>query len=282
LLRTRILSALVLAPLVLLAIWFGGYAFLALVALAAGLMGWEWARMTGGGKLNGCGIAIIAILMGSAGALFWALNIGSPAASISALAILIGGATVATTIPVLLRSTEFLVAGPAVRSKRAMELLFLLVGTVYIGLACLAFLWLRLAPFNGPVVVFWLLAVVWATDIGAYFAGRGLGGPKLAPRVSPNKTWAGLIGGMIAAAAVSAVAAVVLDWTLLAPVLGGALLAVVAQGGDLLESWSKRRFGVKDSSHIIPGHGGILDRVDGLLSVFPVAFLYFWAVGASF
>ena len=130
-------------------------------------------------------------------------------------------------------------------------------------------------------MVFWLLAVVWATDIGAYFAGRGIGGPKLAPSISPNKTWAGLIGGALSAGLVGTLAAGLTDSDATLLVVGGMILAVVAQGGDLLESWCKRHFGVKDSSHIIPGHGGILDRVDGLLAVLPVVFLYYWVVGAS-
>jgi len=274
LLRTRIFSAVILAPPVLLAIYLGGLWFAALIVLAAGLMGWEWARMTGGGRLAAPGIAVIAALAG----LPVAFHLGGLPGGV---AWLLAGFVVAA------------VAGLVVNRRQAA---WLLPGLLYIGLACLAVLWLRLAPLDGLVLVvwlrnvpeegrnlvFWLLAVVWATDIGAYFAGRGIGGPRLAPMVSPNKTWAGLIGGMAAAAAVGLAAALVLDWPLWPPVFGGALLAVVAQGGDLLESWCKRKFGVKDSSHIIPGHGGILDRVDGLLSVFPVAFFYFWAVGASF
>ena len=137
-------------------------------------------------------------------------------------------------------------------------------------------------PAQGRDLVFWLLAVVWATDIGAYFAGRGIGGAKLAPAISPNKTWAGLIGGALAAALVGIIAARLLGSGAIPLAVGGMALAVVAQGGDLLESWCKRRFGVKDSSHVIPGHGGILDRVDGLLAVFPAAFLYFWVVGVPF
>ena len=129
-------------------------------------------------------------------------------------------------------------------------------------------------------MVLWILAVVWSVDIGAYFAGRGFGGPKLAPAISPNKTWAGLFGGAAAAGAVSAAAVPWLGRPLIIMVLFGIILAVISQAGDLLESWCKRRFGVKDSSHIIPGHGGILDRVDGLLAVLPFTFVYFWALEA--
>jgi phosphatidate cytidylyltransferase len=260
-LMTRILSAAVLAPLVLLAIYFGGLWFAALVILAAGLMGWEWARMCNGGRLGisgGIAIAVLALLPPAF------LFVSQP---LAALAVLFLGAVVAQSMG-------------ALRGERQKG--WLLLGTIYVGLGCLSFLWLRYVPEEGLNLVFWLLAVVWATDIGAYFAGRGIGGPKLAPRISPNKTWAGLFGGMIAAGLVGAVAAGLLDRDATLPVVGGMLLAVVAQAGDLLESWCKRRFGVKDSSHIIPGHGGILDRVDGLLSVLPVAFLYFWAMGASF
>ncbi|WP_193370569.1 phosphatidate cytidylyltransferase [Pelagibius marinus] len=259
---TRIISALVLAPLVLLAIWFGSWWFAGLVVLAAGLMGWELVRMCNGGKLGWPGVVVIAGLV-IAAALF---SLGHTIAALSAAvaAALIGA------------------GGVSARAKRGDPRLFILLGTPYIGIACLAFLWLRSVPEHGRDLVFWLLAVVWATDIGAYFAGRGIGGPKLAPKISPNKTWAGLIGGALAAGLVGALAAGFLGGDAMLLVVGGMILAIIAQGGDLLESWCKRHFGVKDSSHIIPGHGGILDRVDGLLAVFPVAFVYFWAVGAHF
>jgi phosphatidate cytidylyltransferase len=270
LLLTRTLSAVVLAPLVLLAIWFGGWAFAALVVLAAGLMGWEWARMCNGGQLGWRGIAVIATLVAAAAVFLLATDV-------PALGVLLGGAVVATS----LNRATLASSDPAARSKRAAMQLFLLIGTAYIGIGCLAFLWLRTVPADARDLVFWVLAVVWATDIGAYFAGRGIGGPKLAPRISPNKTWAGLIGGALAAGLVGVVAAGLIGRDTLLLVAGGMVLAVIAQGGDLLESWCKRRFGVKDSSHIIPGHGGILDRVDGLLAVLPVVFLYLWVMGEA-
>jgi phosphatidate cytidylyltransferase len=112
----------------------------------------------------------------------------------------------------------------------------------------------------------WTLVVVWSTDIGAYFAGRGIGGPKLSPAISPNKTWAGLGGGVAAALAGGYGLATVLS--LPTPLLWlGAPMAVLAQTGDLFESWLKRRAGVKDSGRILPGHGGVLDRLDGLVPV---------------
>jgi phosphatidate cytidylyltransferase len=132
------------------------------------------------------------------------------------------------------------------------------VGLPAFALAVLDWAWLEL--------VFWLMLVTWSTDIFAYFAGRGIGGPKLAPRISPNKTWAGLIGGMAGAMVVGAAAGILLDVG--TPFLFlGAPLALLAQIGDLYESGVKRRLGVKDSGTLLPGHGGVLDRVDGLLPV---------------
>jgi phosphatidate cytidylyltransferase len=138
-------------------------------------------------------------------------------------------------------------------------------GFVYIVVPAFALLVLSWAWYG---LVLWAMLVTWATDIGAYAAGRSIGGPKLAPAISPNKTWAGLAGGVVAAALVGWLAAG-LDWLPLgAPFLWlGAPMAVAAQLGDLYESWEKRRAGVKDSGSILPGHGGVLDRVDGLLPV---------------
>ncbi|HEY0414538.1 MAG TPA: phosphatidate cytidylyltransferase [Allosphingosinicella sp.] len=136
-------------------------------------------------------------------------------------------------------------------------------GYAYAGLPAFALAVLNWAWFE---LVFWLMLVTWSTDIFAYFAGRSIGGPRLAPRISPNKTWAGLIGGMAGAGAVGALAGWLLDLDTLF-LLVGAAMGLLAQLGDLYESRMKRRFGVKDSGALIPGHGGLLDRVDGLLPV---------------
>ena len=145
----------------------------------------------------------------------------------------------------------------------------LAAGVIYCGLPVLALMLIR-RQHEGIVFTLWALALVWACDIGAYFAGRTIGGPKLAPRVSPNKTWAGLIGGMAAASLFAAF----MHWQYGLPwrmTLATPALAVLAQGGDLYESWLKRRAGVKDSGNLIPGHGGVMDRLDGLVPVAPVA-----------
>ena len=146
--------------------------------------------------------------------------------------------------------------------------------------AGLGLLFLRDRPEDGWQIIFWLLAVVWATDTGGFVAGRMLGGPKLAPTFSPNKTWSGLAGAMLAAGVVGA--AVGSFWPRRDGLMLGLAslgLALVAQAGDLFESRLKRRFGAKDSSHLIPGHGGLLDRVDGVLSVGRVVSLIFWWTG---
>lgn len=145
----------------------------------------------------------------------------------------------------------------------------LALGILYCGLPVMALMLIRRQQ-EGLVFAAWALALVWVTDIGAYFAGRTIGGPKLAPAISPNKTWAGLIGGVAAAGVFGAVMhsgyGLPLRLTLASPAL-----AVVAQAGDLYESWLKRRAGVKDSGTILPGHGGVMDRLDGLVTVAPVA-----------
>ena len=264
-LRKRVVSALVLVPATLGAVWFewewpvGPRPTLVwdvVVGIIGALMAWEWARLCGGGRLSHVGWAtvVIAPIVVAAGA---AVGIGAGLA-------MIGAGTLVVAIGARVTS----VASPA----------WLALGVPYVALPCLALSWLR-AEY-GLETLLWVLGLVWATDTGAYVAGRKIGGPKLAPRVSPNKTWAGLFGGMAAAAVVglvaSALVAGVTPW-IAAPL--SAALAVVEQAGDLFESAVKRRFGVKDSSNLIPGHGGVLDRVDGLLSVSLMVAALSWMVG---
>ena len=145
-------------------------------------------------------------------------------------------------------------------------------GLAYIAVAGAAMLWLRDDPVAGRADVLFLLLVVWAGDIGAYLTGRWAGGPRLAPHISPGKTWSGAVGGLLAAVAAGLAAAHVLsDAATWRVVVIAAALGIVAQAGDLLESFVKRRLAVKDSGHLIPGHGGLFDRLDGVLAVAPVA-----------
>lgn len=152
-------------------------------------------------------------------------------------------------------------------------------GVAWIALAAAAALWLRADPLVGRANIGFLVVVVWASDIGAYLTGRALGGPKLAPAISPGKTWAGAAGGLVGAALLGVGIAAVHGLRhpgppCLARAAGLAVaVAVVGQAGDLAESWAKRRLGVKDSGRLIPGHGGLLDRMDAALAVLPPAAL---------
>ena len=242
-LRTRIISALVLAPVALGLTWFGGWPFAAMLAVAGVIMAYELSTLLPGISLTMrimlAGFGIIAIGLTAIGGPFVAVLVS------------MAGLTFAVTIAIL---TGVPTLSPAIAFP-------------YLILPLVSLMWLRHDPDYGRIGIFWLLFTVWATDTFAYFAGRGFGGPKLAPRLSPNKTWAGLIGGMVGAALVGAITA---TWFSLGSALGlalvSAVLAVVAQVGDIFESALKRRAGVKDSGKIIPGHGGILDRVDGLVT----------------
>jgi phosphatidate cytidylyltransferase len=157
----------------------------------------------------------------------------------------------------------------------------LVAGLPYVVLGLASAGWLRNETVGGLSATIWVVAAVVATDVGAYFTGRTLKGPKLAPHISPNKTWSGLVGGMLCAAAAGAVFARFAGAAPLALAAGSAVLAVISQGGDLLESKLKRTFHVKDASRLIPGHGGFLDRFDGYLTAMPAAALMSALAGGS-
>lgn len=240
--KTRALSALVLAPPALAAAWFGGLWFAALIALGCALVCWEWHGMTTRG------FSLPGRIAAAACATAALLAVASP---LLALGVVAAG-TAASTVLTRAEGTA-----------RA----WALAGVVYGGIPAVALVWLRDETDYGRAVVFWLLLLVWATDIGAYAFGRLIGGPLLLPAVSPKKTWAGLLGGMVCSAVAGWGVALGLGLGHPAALaVSSGALAVVAQIGDLTESWVKRRWGVKDSSSIIPGHGGVLDRVDGLLA----------------
>ena len=250
-LRSRVISAAVLAPLAIAAIWEGGLLWAAVIlGTAAGLAG-EWVRMCGASLGSAAGLAIpVAILL--AGGLV------VPGHPVAALALLAAGFAVA-----------------AWAGGRHHLRLSLAAGVPYIGFACIAMLSLRADPAAGRVNVLLMMLVVWASDVGAYAAGRLIGGPPLAPRISPKKTWAGAVGGLVAAVLIAEAAAGLVGGASFSGriALIAALLGIAAQAGDLFESFMKRRFGVKDSSRIIPGHGGLLDRLDGVLAAAPVTAL---------
>ena len=251
-LRLRILSALVLAPAAVAAAWFGSpWLEIVTVAAAAG-MAWEWARLCHAGRLGTSGMVVVAVVLAAViAAAFRGIGLGLAAAVIGAA----------------------LVRWMAWREHER-DPSWLALGSLWVALPCVIFLWLAQNEAVGRLTLLWIFAVVWGTDIGAYAIGRRLGGPRLAPRWSPRKTWAGLIGGIGCAALAGWATARVAGISPALPlVLVSAALAIVEQFGDLAESVAKRRFGVKDSSGLIPGHGGLLDRLDGLLAVVPAVAL---------
>ena len=247
-LMLRVIAALVLAPLTIAIAYVGGWLWALLVTLVSIGLFAEWLMVVGAGSaaLTGAGTVVIA-MMGAAVA-FGALKK-------SVITGLIGGAIVT-----LIARGKFLWAA---------------TGFAYAAAALLAAILVRKDLVNGFSALMFVLLVVWATDIGGYFAGRSIGGPKLWPRVSPKKTWAGALGGFVASLLV-AVGFAACGFGKLAPLLlVSAVLSVVSALGDLFESAVKRRFGVKDSSHLIPGHGGLMDRLDG----FVAAILAAWIIG---
>ncbi len=256
-LRTRAVSAVVLVALALGSTWLGGVAF-ALVWLAAALaISWEWQRLIGGRRL-GARVAV-----GVAGLVVLA----------AALRVRPGAGTVlAVLVPLAL--AEALLAAPARRAWAA-------AGAAYAGLALVAVYVLRASPVDGALALGWLFATVWATDVFAYFGGRLIGGPKLWPRVSPSKTWSGTLTGVAAGGACgTALALAGAPGHVATPVLLLSLFtAALSQGGDAFESAMKRRFGVKDSGRLIPGHGGVMDRLDGFVAAAVFALGVGWARG---
>lgn len=213
-LLTRLISALALLPVVLAAVWYGGYYFSALLAVAFVLMGYEWLQM--------------------------------------------------------------------IKSKgKEKNIAWLLLGLIYIVAPLYAFYLLRLFD-AGALLVFWSFLMVWAMDVGGFFAGKAIGGPKMAPKISPNKTWSGLLGGVLLAICASELLFYFIGDIAEVAALGfspawylAGVIAIIAQIGDLVESQFKRHFGIKDTSGIIPGHGGILDRADGLLLAAPTMLFLF-------
>lgn len=252
-LRTRVLSGLVLMAAALVATLAGGRYFTLFWLLAAAVVLWEWQALIGGRNRAGRVAAGVIGLIGAPLAVHGSVALGYPLLLIGA-----GG-----------------IAAVAEPGKRLISVL----GLVYAGALVLSLEILRHSPGFGTQAVFWLFAVVWGTDIMAYFGGRQIGGPKLSPRVSPAKTWSGFLVGIMSGS--------FLGWAVsphsacgFCMVLLGLTAGAVAQAGDLFESALKRRFGVKDASGLIPGHGGAMDRLDGFIaaSVF-VACLGSWRFG---
>jgi phosphatidate cytidylyltransferase len=250
----RVIAASVLAPSAIAIAYAGGWFWLGLVTLAAIGLYVEWMTIVGARTPRVMAAGIVTLF----GAAVW-LGIGR-----------IGATYVIVALGVIVAA----LLSPHRRGWAAL-------GGCYAFAALIASVAVRLDQVWGFTALMLVLLIVWVTDIGGYFAGRGLGGPKLWPRVSPKKTWAGAIGGFVASLCVAAgFAAFGLGKT--GPlVLLGAVLSVASQLGDLFESAVKRRFGVKDSSHIIPGHGGLLDRLDGFVAAVVLAAIFGFLRGGA-
>jgi len=248
-LALRVCSAVVLVPLALATAYMGGWPFAVFWGVAAMGVLWEWTSLVAGADRRFVlmtGVASLAL----------------------ALALVVNGLPLAAVIVLAIGT---LAAASLAPSERR---LWIAGGIPYAGALGLAPIVLRSDHEDGFLSMVFLFAVVWTTDIAAYFIGRAAGGPKLVPQVSPNKTWSGAIGGTLAAVVVALVLA---KAAALAGLFAIAMLAIVlsvsAQAGDVFESFLKRRFGAKDSGHLIPGHGGLMDRLDGFVTASVVATL---------
>jgi len=247
-LTLRTLSSIVLAPVVLLLTYAGGWLFLGLCTVAAAGILWEWMHLIddrGGLRVLAVGMAAVlaaSVLVGAnlPGAAVWAIAAGA----------VLAGALGARGLSAAAREGGFWAAG----------------GMLYAGIGFLSPALLRRDPEWGFMALLFLFATVWATDIFAFLCGRTIGGPLLWPKVSPKKTWAGAVGGLAGGVAGAVVVAFVGGvGSVVAAGALGLLFSILAQVGDLFESAVKRRFGAKDASRLIPGHGGLMDRLDGFL-----------------
>ncbi len=245
----RAVSAAVLAAVALVGNWAGAIPFALLVLLVSLVMCWEWARIVRGPVLD-------AILVFQAAIVAAAVGLTVFGAAAWAVFLVLTG-TLAVHL-IAHRSTTLLPA----------------LGVAYVGLPAIGMIWLRGSDGLGAAAIFFIFAIVWTTDTFAYLCGRAIGGPKLWPALSPRKTWAGTLGGIVFAAMAGAIFATQVPAS--SPVmlaLVAILLSMVAQAGDLAESALKRAFDVKNASNFIPGHGGFMDRMDGVVTAASLAAL---------
>jgi phosphatidate cytidylyltransferase len=244
-LRKRVASSVVMVVLAIAAVVVGGWAFVLFWTAAAIIIAWEWTSIVIGDARLLLTAAVAALLAAAAAA-----GSGHALAAFGALA---AGA---------------IAVGALAQERRVWSG----AGVLYAGVLVLAPTLLREGA-HGVAAMFFLFAVVWVTDILGYFVGRTVGGPRLALRISPKKTWAGAVGGALGAVLAGMVFAALTGYSIVGLGLTAFALSLVSQGGDLIESAIKRRFGVKDASHVIPGHGGLMDRLDGFIAAAAVAVL---------
>jgi phosphatidate cytidylyltransferase len=244
-LRKRVASSVVMAVLAIGTVVVGGWAFVLFWTAAAIIIAWEWMSIVAGDDKLPLAVAV-AVLLAAA------------AAAGSGRILLTFGALAAGALAVAALAHE----------RRGWSG----TGVLYAGVLVLAPTLLREGA-HGAAAMFFLFAVVWVTDILGYFVGRTVGGPLLALRISPKKTWAGAVGGALGAVVAGVVFAALTGYSVVGSALTAFVLSLVSQSGDLIESAIKRRFGVKDASHVIPGHGGLMDRLDGFIAAAGVAVL---------
>lgn len=241
----RLISAAVLIPIALYVVWAGGWWLAAGSAAFAWIMAYEWAGISDRKRL-----VFVTAFLGAAASPAWLVYGWLGAGAVLLLAVLSG---------VILSSRRLIAAG----------------GALYTALPPVFLLVLREGEWDGRTAALIIMATVWASDAAAYFAGRGFGGPALSPKDSPNKTWSGALGAVMSTMLCGLIAAGLVGGDRVVWLVFGAGVSIVAQLGDFYESLIKRRFGVKDAGSILPGHGGLMDRVDGFGAVCVVSVLAF-------
>lgn len=253
-LRERVVSGVVMVLVALAMAYTGPIAFAFLIVAVALVMSWEWGHL---------------VRATSADAAFAVHG----TAVIAAIGLATGGLPVLALVAIVAGTVAMLAASNAKRPALSA------IGVPYVGLPAVALVWLRHDESNGFAAVIFLFLIVWTTDTMAFVFGRTIGGAKLCPSISPNKTWAGFLGGVVSSAILAgAFAGLISGASSLRLGMIGFALGVIAQMGDLAESAFKRTLGVKDASHLIPGHGGVMDRMDGVVTVALAAaiFALFW------
>jgi phosphatidate cytidylyltransferase len=258
----RLVSGSALIAIALAGLWLGGWLFDLLVVVAAAFMAYEYgrivARLRGETGFNLPAIAAtgVAVVAGITALLVDGIGLALAAMGMVALA------TVALTV--LFGRTDGDRAG---------------FGSLYIAVPCMLIIDLRLAEPRGFTMLLWMFAVIWTTDTVAYLVGRSVGGPKVAPSISPGKTWSGCLGGAVGGVLAGVLVAAWNDGIPAAAALAALFVSVAGQAGDLFESRLKRVAGLKDSGRVIPGHGGVLDRLDAVLFAAPVTALFVYLFG---